>query len=98
MCNPLGLCPVFVSFKAVCGHAAKLEELAHLTLEHLRAIRSDVAALKTGQDTMRSDLLSLRKEVNGLRGELLRFEENLAAIGVQIERIGARLGLNETPQ
>ena len=71
------------------------EELAHLNLENLRAIRADVAALKTGQDTIKGDLLTLRKEVNGVRGELLRFEENLAAMGIQIDRINARFGLTK---
>ena len=44
-------------------------------------------------DTIQSDLLVVRKDINRLSGELLRFEESMAAMGVQIDRINTRLGL-----
>ena len=69
-----------------------------LILDLLRAVRADQAKTDRRIELMQGDVLSLRKDVHGLRGELLRFEESVAAMGAQIERINTRLGLNETPQ
>ena len=69
-----------------------------LILEHLRAMRADLSSLKEGMTRVEADIRSLRREVNGLRGELLRQEESLALVAIQVDRINARLGLNEPQQ
>lgn len=76
----------------------KATEPHDLILDHLRAIRLDLAALKMGQEQLKSDVLNVRKDIHALRGDLLRIEESGAATAAEVERINIRLGLNDTPQ
>ena len=69
-----------------------------LILDHLRVIRADIAHLKNGQEQLKSDVLSTRRDINNLRGDIIRFEEKMVDLGQQVDRVNARLGLNETAQ
>ena len=69
------------------------EDPKEIILEHLRAIRQDMAGLKDDIRELKDNLISVRDDIHGLRGDILRQERALAAVEVDIDRIKARLDL-----
>jgi hypothetical protein len=69
-----------------------------IILEHLRALRSDIADVKADTRDLKAGQIALRSDFHGLRGDVLRLERALAAVEVDIDRINARLGLADPPQ
>ena len=73
------------------------EAMAHLTLEHLKYMRSaieriehDIKDLKTGQ-------IGLRSDFHNMRGDFLRLERAMASVEVDIDRINVRLDISDRP-
>jgi predicted nucleic acid-binding Zn-ribbon protein len=74
------------------------DDKVELLFEHLRHIRGDLGIVKAELATLKSDILNARKDIHKISGELLRQEESIAGLAVQVDRINTRLGLNDTPQ
>lgn len=79
------------------------EELANLTLEHLRAIRSDMGDLRTRMTGIESRLGSLESVVAGMRrnlahmyGDVVEGHTRMDQLTARVERIERRLELNDT--
>ncbi len=79
------------------------EELASLTLEHLRAIRTDVGDLRTRMTGIESRLGSLETVVAGMRrdlaymyGDVVEGHTRMDQLAARVERIERRLELNDT--
>ncbi len=79
------------------------EELASLTLEHLRAIRADVGDLRTRMTGIESRLGSLETVVAGMRrdlahmyGDVVEGHTRMDQLAARVERIERRLELNDT--
>ena len=71
------------------------EETENLVLEHLRAIRSDIALLKSDLRALQAEQAAMRLE---LRAHTLRLDhivEDTAEIKVRLDRIERRLDLTE---
>ena len=79
------------------------EELASLTLEYLRAIRSDIGDLRTRMTGIESRLGSLETVVAGMRrdlahmyGDVVEGHTRMDQLAARVERIERRLELNDT--
>jgi hypothetical protein len=64
----------------------------------MRQFRLELTSIARKVDTLSVDMLSVRKDIHKLGGELLRQEESMAHLSLQVDRVNARLGLDETPQ
>jgi len=71
------------------------ENIENLILEHLRAIRTDIASLKDGQKELKAEILSVKKYLHNVQGDALRREQTIASIQVDIDRIKMRLDLSD---
>ena len=74
------------------------EELASLTLEHLRAIRSDIGDLRNRMTGVESRLSSLETTVAGMRrdlahmyGDVVEGHTRMDQLAARVERIEAEL-------
>ena len=65
----------------------------NLILDHLRAIRSDLAAVKGAQEDHARQLIQIREDINRLRGDDLRRESVQLHMDQRLDRIEARLQL-----
>lgn len=71
------------------------ENIENLILDHLRAIRTDIATLKDGQKELKAEILSVKKYLHNVQGDALRREQTIASIQVDIDRIKMRLDLSD---
>jgi hypothetical protein len=62
-------------------------------LEHLRAIRADMAAMKDEMSSMRGEMLVIRQHMAGLIGAQTLHDGEIASIKVRLGRIEKRLEL-----
>jgi hypothetical protein len=67
------------------------EELASLTLEHLRAIRADVGDLRTRMTGIESQLGSLEIVVAGMRRDLAHMYGDTVEQHVRVDPLSARV-------
>lgn len=72
------------------------EEPHQIILDFLRAIRSRIDDIQADVHDIKQTIISLRTEVHGLRGDLLRQERAIAGIETDMDRIKARLDLDDT--
>jgi septal ring factor EnvC (AmiA/AmiB activator) len=68
-------------------------ELENITLEHLRAIRSDVSDIKKIVTDHAQQIIGLRKQINTLEANTIRIEEGVARLEIRIDKVEKRLGL-----
>jgi hypothetical protein len=76
------------------------DETANLVLEHLRAIRGDLALLREGQaeialrlGSVEQQLVGLRRDIVDLRADFVRLEHRIDRMETRVEHIERRLGL-----
>jgi hypothetical protein len=72
------------------------EKVENLILEHLRAIRSDIARLSEKVDTLAASDLSMKQHMAGFMGQELVQDGRLAQFDIRLERIERRLEISET--
>ena len=70
-----------------------VESTENLVLEHLRAIRGDVGDVKRDVRSIRDELLGLRNQLHIMQGDSLRYEQTIAAMTLDLDRIKSRLSL-----
>ena len=68
-------------------------ETENIILEHLRAIRADVADLKTGQREIVEQLVSMRLRDHAKELDIASHNRRLATVEADVERIKRRLEL-----
>jgi hypothetical protein len=68
-------------------------EPAELMLEHLRAIRSDLAGMNDGMRAMRAEMTAMRQHFAGVITLQEHDHGDVAALKVRVERIERRLDL-----
>ena len=65
----------------------------NIVLEHLRAIRADLADLKGGQQEIVQQIVNLRLREHVQDSEITGFAQQIARMQVDIDRIKQRLDL-----
>jgi hypothetical protein len=73
------------------------EITTELMYEVLKAVRNDVAAMKTDLADVKATQLRMREDFHRFEGDLLRFERMQAATQLRLDRIETRLGLQDGP-
>lgn len=73
------------------------EELASLTLEHLRAIRADLAALKTDVVELKVQQSLMGQQLGALTTAFYTSQSRLDKIESHLDRIERRLDLSDAP-
>ncbi|HTJ58463.1 MAG TPA: hypothetical protein VL418_12955 [Devosiaceae bacterium] len=73
------------------------EEVENLVLEHLRAIRSDIAGLKDDMRGVRSEQTAVRLELRAQSTRIEQMIEDIAGLKVRLDRIDRRLDLADAP-
>lgn len=71
------------------------DEVQNLVLEHLRAIRADIAKIKDDGQTMKVEMVALRQQVSSIQTIQEYDHAEIAAIKVRLDRIERRLDLVE---
>lgn len=71
------------------------DETTNLVLEHLRAIRSDIAGLKDEIRGVKTEQTAIRLELRAQSTRIEQLMEDVAGIKVRLDRIETRLGLSE---
>jgi hypothetical protein len=71
------------------------ENIENLMLEHLRAIRGDVSAMKDDMAGMRAEMLIMRQHMAGLMGSQLLHDGEIAGIKLRLDRIEKRPELTD---
>lgn len=71
------------------------EEISNLILEHLRAIRSDIAQLGERIDRVEMRLSTIEHHMSGFLASSARQQEDIDSLRRRIERIERRLELVE---
>jgi septal ring factor EnvC (AmiA/AmiB activator) len=66
-----------------------------LMYETLKAIRADVAVLKSILDDHSRQLIDLRKQLNTMQAETIRTDEHMLALDGRLDRIERRLQLTD---
>lgn len=72
-----------------------MTEVENLVMEHLRAIRKDIAELKDGQASVRLEISALGQQVAGLTTAVYAGHDRFAVLEQRIERIERRLELTD---
>ena len=65
----------------------------HIVLEHLRAIRSDMAKTAESTRLMQTEMIAMRQDMAGVTTLLDHDHGDIAAIKVRPDRLGRRLKL-----
>jgi len=68
-----------------------------LLYEVLKAVRADVAAMKTDLADVKATQLRMREDFHRFEGDLLRIERMEASTQLRLDRIEIRLGLQDGP-
>jgi septal ring factor EnvC (AmiA/AmiB activator) len=71
------------------------DEMTNLVLEHLRAIRADIAGLKDEIRGVKTEQTAIRLELRAQSTRIEQLMEDVAGIKVHLDRIETRLGLSE---
>jgi septal ring factor EnvC (AmiA/AmiB activator) len=71
------------------------DETTNLVLEHLRAIRSDIAGLKDEIRGVKTEQTAIRLELRAQSTRIEQLMEDVAGIKVRLDRIETRPGLSE---
>jgi len=74
-----------------CYGAAMPDNAENLVLEHLRAISSDVAAIKEDAREVKPRLGQVDIAISAIRGDLAHAEETAAIWSVRLDRVGERI-------
>lgn len=69
------------------------DEVENLVLEHLRAMRADIAKIKDDGQTMKVEMVALRQQVSSIQTIQEHDHTEIAAIKVRLDRIERRLDL-----
>ncbi|ODN71251.1 hypothetical protein [Methylobrevis pamukkalensis] len=69
------------------------EKVEHLILEHLRAMRADMARMSDRMDTMAAEMTALRHHLAGVVSLQDHDHVDIAAMKVRLDRIETRLDL-----
>ena len=72
-----------------------MEDTTNLVLEHLRAIRSDIARLANRMDTMGAELTAIPQHLGGVVTIQDHDHGDIAEIKSRLDRIERRLELTE---
>lgn len=72
-----------------------MADFENITLEHLRAIRSDMAALRSESRDVKSQLTVIRAYIADQHTEQNLLNSRLAAAELKIERLEHRLSLRD---
>lgn len=70
----------------------------NLILDHLRAIRAELADLKDGQRDIKDEMIAVRGQLHAMQGDALRQERTIAGMQVNMDRINTRLNLTDEKQ
>ena len=65
----------------------------NLIIDHLRAIRGDLADLKSAMHELQLQMNSTRRDLHTLHGDVLRHDERFARLELRLDKIDTRLGL-----
>jgi hypothetical protein len=68
-----------------------------LMYEVLKAVRTDVAAMKIDLADVKATQLRMREDFHRFEGDLLRIERMQASTQLRLDRIEIRLGLQDGP-
>ncbi|OYW67601.1 MAG: hypothetical protein B7Z40_06565 [Bosea sp. 12-68-7] len=71
------------------------DKVEHLILEHLRAMRADMSAMKDEMTGMRGEMIVVRQHMAGLLGSQALHDGEIAGPKARIDRIEKRLELVE---
>ena len=71
------------------------EKVENLILEHLRAMRGDMAKMAERVDTISAEILIIRQHMAGLLGSQTLHDHEIAGMKVRLDRIEKRLDLVE---
>ena len=69
------------------------EKVENLVLEHLRAIRADMARLSDEMRGLRTEMMSVRHHVRGLELSQDADHSDIASMKVRLDRVERRLEL-----
>jgi hypothetical protein len=70
-------------------------ETDNIILEHLRAIRADIAVIKNGVRELRDEFIATRLREHARDSDLVTHTQQIARLEVDVERIKRRLELVE---
>lgn len=73
------------------------DEPINLVLEHLRAMRADMTAMRDELREVKARLTAVETVLITLAGSMVRMQHTLDAHGDRLERIEKRLGLIDEP-
>jgi hypothetical protein len=71
------------------------ENVEHIMLEHLRAIRGDVSYLKTELSGVRAEMLGIKHHIAAFIANEVVQDSDLASLKMRLDRIERRLDLVE---
>lgn len=71
------------------------DKVEHLLLDHLRAIRGDMARLADDMRTMRTEMTAMRQHVSGVVTLQEHDHSDIGALKARLDRIERRLDLVE---
>ncbi|PWE56524.1 hypothetical protein DEM27_09050 [Metarhizobium album] len=71
------------------------EKVENLILEHLRVIRADVSSLKEEVSGIRAEMRSMKQHMAAFMSHETAQDGDIAAMKLQLERIGKRLDIVE---
>ncbi|MCQ0986192.1 hypothetical protein [Jiella marina] len=69
------------------------ENVENLVLEHMRAMRSQMARMEEKLDTLSAEMLIMRQHVGGLVGSQTLNDQRFATMEARLDRIERRLEL-----
>jgi len=72
-----------------------MTEPPNLVLDLLRAIRGDLAEVKSAIADLKEGQISIREEIQSMRRDALRQERTIAAVQVDVDRVKSRLELSD---
>ena len=71
------------------------DKVEHLILEHLRAMRADMASMKEEMTGTRAEMVIIRQHMAGLLGAQALHDGEIASLKARLDRIEKRLELGE---
>lgn len=71
------------------------ENIENLMLEHLKALRSEVAELRRGQDNIIQRLASIESHGHAVYGDVVRHSAGLDDLNARLSRVERRLELRD---
>ncbi|MCM2476951.1 hypothetical protein HGO38_26230 [Rhizobium sp. CG5] len=71
------------------------EKVEHLILEHLRALRAEIAGMGEEIRGIRSEMRSMKQHMAAFMSHETAQDGDIASVKLQLERIGKRLDIVE---